>query len=138
MTALRELMAHDPVALPGSTTLRQAAQRMRDRDIGAVLVLDGDEVVGIATDRDIVVRGVADHDDVAAVRVDEVCTRLLITAGPDDDVDTAVTRMREAAVRRIAVLEDGRPVGVFSLGDAALEQDPGSALADISAAPADS
>jgi predicted transcriptional regulator len=61
-----------------------------------------------------------------------VCSDQLLTAAPDDEADAAIARMREAAVRRIPVVEGGRPVGVLSLGDAAVDRDPDSALADIS------
>jgi CBS domain-containing protein len=129
---VRELMTTDPVALPADTPLRRAAQAMREHDIGDVLVVDNDQLRGIVTDRDIVVRGLADWDDVSACKLGDVCSDQLLTATPDDDVDTAILRMREASVRRIPVVDNGRPVGVLSIGDAAIERDPNSALADIS------
>lgn len=129
-----ELMTSDPVSLNGQTPVQDAARRMRDADIGAVLVLDGDEVEGIVTDRDIVVRGVAERADLSQSTLADMCSERLITASPRDEVDNAIARMREHAVRRIPVVEDGRPVGMFSIGDAAMERDPDSALGDISAA----
>jgi CBS domain-containing protein len=133
---LDEVMTTDPVTLPADASVREAAQKMRTRDIGNVLVLDGDELRGIVTDRDIVVRAVADRDDLSGCNLRDVCTSQLVTATPDEDVDTAIARMRDNAVRRIAIVDNGRPVGVFSLGDAALEKDSDSALGDISAATA--
>ncbi|WP_435158725.1 CBS domain-containing protein [Amycolatopsis sacchari] len=135
---LSEVMTTNPVALPADTPVREAAQRMREREIGNVLVLDDDRVAGIVTDRDIVTRAVADRDDLSGCRLRDVCSSDLVTAAPDEDIDTAIERMREAAVRRIAVVEDGRAVGVFTLGDAALEKDSDSALGDISAATSNS
>lgn len=126
-------MAHNPVALPADTPVRQAARAMREQDIGDVLVTDGDRLRGIVTDRDIVVRGVADWDDLSTCSLGDVCSDELLTATPDEDLDTAVARMRGASVRRIPVVENDRPVGVLSLGDAAIERDSRSALADISA-----
>ncbi|MDU0287931.1 CBS domain-containing protein [Saccharothrix longispora] len=131
---VRDLMTANPVTLAPDTPVRQAAQAMRDQGIGDVLVVDGDQVRGIVTDRDIVVRGLADREDLSGCSLADVCSDDLVTATPDEDVDTAVTRMREKAVRRIPVVEGGRAVGVFSLGDAAIEQDSLSGLADISAA----
>ena len=131
---VRDLMTANPVTLVPDTPVRQAAQAMRDQGIGDVLVVDGDQVRGIVTDRDIVVRGLADREDLSGCSLADVCSDDLVTATPDEDVDTAVTRMREKAVRRIPVVEGGRAVGVFSLGDAAIEQDSLSGLADISAA----
>lgn len=133
---VRDIMTPDPVALPADASARQAAQAMRDQDIGAVLVLDGEELHGIVTDRDLVVPGLAERDDLSGVSLREVCTRQPITARPDDDADSVIRRMRQNAVRRIPIIDKGRPVGVLTLGDAAIEKDPGSALADISAAPA--
>ncbi|WP_447002166.1 CBS domain-containing protein [Saccharothrix isguenensis] len=131
---VRDLMTTSPVTLAPDTPVREAAQAMRDQGIGDILVVDGDQVRGIVTDRDIVVRGLADRDDLSACRLSDVCSDQLVTATPDEDVDIVVTRMRENAVRRIPVVEDGRPVGVLSLGDAAIEKDSLSGLADISAA----
>ncbi|QFZ19015.1 CBS domain-containing protein [Saccharothrix syringae] len=131
---VRDLMTRNPVALTPDTPVREAARAMRDQGIGDVLVVEGDRVRGIVTDRDIVVRGLADRDDLSGCRLADVCSDRLVTATPDEDVDVAVTRMREHAVRRIAVVEGGRPVGVLSLGDAAVEKDSLSGLADISAA----
>ncbi|MBY8848735.1 CBS domain-containing protein [Saccharothrix sp. MB29] len=131
---VRDLMTANPVTLAPDTPVRQAAQAMRDQGIGDVLVVDGDQVRGIVTERDIVVGGLADREDLSGCSLADVCSDDLVTATPDEDVDTAVTRMREKAVRRIPVVEGGRAVGVFSLGDAAIEQDSLSGLADISAA----
>lgn len=131
---VRDLMTTNPVALPGDTPVRQAAQRMREVDIGDVLVLDGEQVCGIVTDRDLVTRGLADRDDLSTLTLNDVCSKQLVTAVADEDADAAITRMREHAIRRMAVLDDGRPIGVLSLGDAAIEKDPHSALGDISAA----
>ncbi len=131
---VRELMTPQPGALPVDTPVRDAARRMRDDDIGNVLVSDGEDVRGIVTDRDLVVRALADHDDLSNTRLRDVCSEQLITARPDDEAGNVVARMREHAVRRVPVVDQGRPVGMFSIGDAAMERDPDSALGDISAA----
>ena len=131
---VRDLMTPNPVALAADTPVRQAAQRMRDEDIGDVLVLDGEKLCGIVTDRDLVVRGLAEKDDLANCSLNDVCTKDLVTATADEDADAAISRMRDKAVRRIAVVDGGRPVGVLSLGDAAQAKDPRSVLGDISAA----
>jgi CBS domain-containing protein len=137
--ALHEVMSTNPVALPGDTPVREAARKMRERDIGNVLVVDDGAVTGIVTDRDIVVRAVAERDDIGGCSLHDVCSPQVVTASPDEDIETAVARMREHAVRRIVVVGDnGQPVGMFSLGDAALEKDSDSALGDISSATANS
>lgn len=129
---VRDLMTKNPVTMPAGTPVRDAARAMREQDIGDVLVAEEGRLRGIVTDRDIVVRGVADFDDLSACSLGDVCSDQLLTARPDEDADVAITRMREAAVRRIPVVEGERPVGVLSIGDAAIERDPRSALADIS------
>lgn len=129
---VRDLMTANPVTMPADTPVRRAAQAMREQDIGNVLVADNGELRGIVTDRDIVVRGVADFEDLSACSLGDVCSDQLLTVAPDQDVAEAIARMREAAVRRIPVVEGGRPVGVLSIGDAAIDRDSESALADIS------
>ncbi len=135
---IREHMTPDPITVPSTATLIDAARQMRDADIGDVLVEEGGQLVGVATDRDIVVRGLAEGCDPASTRLGEVCTRSLVVVSPDDSVADAERLMREHAIRRIAVVEKGRPVGVVSIGDLAIDLDERSALADISAAPANS
>jgi CBS domain-containing protein len=129
---VRDLMTTNPVALPADTPVRNAAAVMREQDIGDVLVVEDGRLRGIVTDRDIVVRGVADFDDLSTCSLGDVCSDQLLTAAPDEDAGAAITRMRGAAVRRIPVVDGGRPVGVLSIGDAAIERDSGSVLADIS------
>lgn len=112
---------------------------MRDQDIGDVIVLDdSQELFGVVTDRDLAVRLIAEGRDPAGVTIGEVCSRDLQTLSVDDSVGDAVRLMSEKAIRRLPVIEDGRPVGIVSLGDLAATQDPESALADISAAPPNS
>lgn len=133
---VRDLMAANPVEMDARTTVHEAARRMRDADIGDVLVMDSGTLCGIVTDRDIVIRGLADREDMTGCTLGDVCSKQLVSVGPDEAADAAIMRMREKAIRRIAVVEDGRPAGMLSIGDAAVEKDPRSALADISAAPA--
>jgi CBS domain-containing protein len=133
-TTIRELMAPRPVVVPPTSTLAEVAQLMRDGDIGDVIVQDGSQVRGIVTDRDIVVRAVAEDQAPSDITVDEICSIGLVTLGPDDPIDRAVQLMRENAVRRLPVTEDGRAIGIVSLGDLAIERDGRSVLADISSA----
>lgn len=131
---VREVMTENLVALPSSAPLVEAAQRMRDADIGDVIVLDGGAMCGLVTDRDIVVRAVADGKDPASVTLGDICTHDLATVTPDDSVDEAIEVMRSRAVRRVPVVEGGKPVGIVSIGDLAVDRDTDSTLADISAA----
>ena len=113
-----------------------AAQAMRDGDIGDVIVMHDSAVVGIVTDRDLVVRSVADGHDPSAVRVGTICSPEVAALSPDDDIERAISVMRDRAVRRLPVVDQGAPVGIVSLGDLARLRDERSALADISDAPA--
>jgi CBS domain-containing protein len=130
-----EVMTPAPVAVPPQCSLAQAAEQMRRHGIGDVLVTEDDHLRGLVTDRDIVVRAVADGRDVSTTPVSEVCSSELFTLTPADDAETAVRLMREHAVRRVPVVDGDRPVGVVSLGDLAVERDEHSVLADISAQP---
>jgi CBS domain-containing protein len=131
---VKDVMTPGVVAVRPDASLVEAAQLMRTQDIGDVLVADGQQVVGMLTDRDITVRAVADGADPLTVSAQMVCTPDPVVVAPDDPVSTAVALMREHAVRRLPVLEGGLPVGMVSLGDLAEAEDPDSALADISRA----
>ncbi|MEV6651893.1 CBS domain-containing protein [Streptomyces sp. NPDC051219] len=138
MTQLvRDVMTTGVATLPPHASLVEAAQLMRDRHIGDVLVTQGDQVLGVLTDRDIAVRGVAEGHDPHTVPVRSVCTAEVVTVGPDDEVSDAVRKMRLHAVRRLPVVEKGHVKGVVSLGDLAAARDPESALAEISQATPD-
>lgn len=132
---VRDVMTPNPVALPATASLVEAALAMRDFDVGDVLVLDNGQVCGIVTDRDIVVRAIAGGNYPATVKLGEICSRDLTTLSPTDRVEDAVSLMRERAIRRLPVVEHGQPIGIVSLGDLAVEKDPDSVLGDISAAP---
>jgi CBS domain-containing protein len=132
---VRDVMTPNPVTLQATSSLVEAALAMRDFDVGNVLVLDDGQICGIVTDRDIVVRGIAGGNYPATVKLGEICSRELTTLSPTDTVEDAVSLMRQKAIRRLPVVENGQPVGILSLGDLALEKDPHSALGDISAAP---
>ncbi|MCX5052725.1 MULTISPECIES: CBS domain-containing protein [unclassified Streptomyces] len=131
---VREVMTPGVVAVRPDASLVEAAQLMRVQDIGDVLVADGQEVVGVLTDRDITVRAVAEGLDPLTVSAQSVCTPDPVLLAPDDPVAAAVALMRTHAVRRLPVVEDGLPVGMVTLGDLAEVQDPDSTLAEISRA----
>lgn len=133
---IAEVMTPDPVAMTEEATLHSAAVAMRDRDIGDVVVTKADgSVCGIVTDRDIVVRAVAEGLDPFSATLEELCRDDLVTIGPDDAIVAAVKAMGERAIRRLPVVDDGTLVGIVSIGDLAVERDPESALGEISAAP---
>jgi CBS domain-containing protein len=134
--SIREIMTADPRTVETGATVADAARQMRDGDVGSVVVIENGAVAGIITDRDIAVRVVAQGLDPDATRVAEVATMRPVTLTVDQSVDDAIRLVREQNVRRIIVLQDGRPAGIVSLGDLAIERDTGSALADIASEPA--
>lgn len=134
--SIRDVMTPSPRTLDAGASVQDAAKAMLDDDIGDVIVCDGETVCGIVTDRDITIRSVAQGKDPGATKLGDICSRDLTALAPGDTVDDAVRLMRERAIRRIPVLEGGKPVGVVSIGDLAIDLDQQSALADISKAPA--
>ncbi len=131
---VREIMTSDPVTVSTKTPVIEAAKLMRDKNLGDVIVADDGRVCGLVTDRDLVVRALAEARDPRSTEVREVCSAELVTCRPEDEIDDAVQLMREHTLRRLPVMEDGHLVGTVSLGDLARERDPHSVLADISAA----
>jgi CBS domain-containing protein len=132
---ISDVMTTAPTCLDLYASIEHAAQVMATDGIGDVIVCDGDTMVGILTDRDIVVRGLA-RGMGPSTPVAEICTPRPVAVSPDETVGDASLLMRARAVRRVPVIEDGRPVGIVSLGDVAIDHDPGSPLSQISAAPA--
>ncbi|MEV4626332.1 CBS domain-containing protein [Micromonospora sp. NPDC049523] len=133
MTTVGEFMTTRLVTMDGTDTLTAAAQEMRDSAIGDVIVTSGDAVIGIVTDRDITVRGVADGLDVGSATLSQILSHDVVTVTQYDDAVAAADLMRTYGVRRLPVIEEGRLIGLVSLGDLAVEREPQSVLADISA-----
>jgi CBS domain-containing protein len=133
--SIRSLMTADPMTMSATSSVVEAASGMRDANIGDIIVLDGDRICGILTDRDIIVRAVAEGRDLASTKLADICSQELTTLAPTDSVEDAVRLMRDKAIRRLPVVEGGKPVGIVSIGDLAVSQDPRSALGQISAAP---
>ncbi|WP_338895368.1 CBS domain-containing protein [Streptomyces sp. TG1A-60] len=130
-----DVMTSAPVTVEPQTSVTAVARMMRDEGIGAVLVTEGERLRGLVSDRDLVVRAVAEGGDPNRTTVANACSDDLVTVTPEDDVGRAVEVMREHAVRRVPVVDEGQhAVGIVSIGDLAIERDPESALGDISAA----
>ncbi len=132
---VRDLMTTDVTTLQVETTIDKAAAVMRAKDIGDVLVADADRLVGLVTDRDIVLRAVADGRDPAVTTLGSIVSKQLVSVRADDSAADAARLMRDRAVRRVLVLdEDGRLLGILSIGDLAADIDPDSVLGGISSA----
>ncbi|HKY54892.1 MAG TPA: CBS domain-containing protein [Anaerolineales bacterium] len=122
---LKEIMSSDVEVIHPSDTLQIAAQKMRDRDIGFLPVCDGDRLIGVLSDRDVVVRALAEGMDSQAVVGRDLLTSPAIYCFDDQTVDEAAKLMHDNQIRRLVVLNRGnkRMVGVVSLGDLAVNVD---------------
>ncbi|MEV4454595.1 CBS domain-containing protein [Microbispora sp. NPDC049633] len=116
---VEEVMTRDPVTLPEEAPVAKAAKLMRDRGIGDVPVVGDGRLRGLVTDRDIVVRAVAEGRDLSTTPLATLCTSDVVTVGPDQDVAEAARLMREKDVQQLPVVVDGHPVGVVALADLA-------------------
>jgi CBS domain-containing protein len=118
---VHELMTTDVTTAELGTTLEEIATIMRHEDVGAVPIMDDGELVGIVTDRDIVVRCVAEGGDPGESMAEDILTEGLVTVAPDADVRDAEEMMSRHQIRRLPVVREGRLQGMISLGDIALK-----------------
>ena len=131
---IRDIMTPDPVGVYYDQTLAETARVMRDAGVGAVLVVNGDSLSGVVTDRDLVIRGLAEGAGPDSP-VGPVCSAKLVGVDADADVTEAERLMGENAVRRLPVIDDGQIVGIVSIGDLAASGNDGqSSLTAVSKA----
>jgi CBS domain-containing protein len=122
MTTAREIMTEQAECVRSDQTLADAARAMRDLGVGALPICgDDDRLEGMVTDRDIVVRCVAEDGDPASTRVADLAEGQPVTIGADDPIDTALRTMIEHGVRRLPVIDGDRLVGIVSQADVARE-----------------
>ncbi len=133
---IQDYMTTGVTTVSPETTLFEAAQIMRDVDTGVVPVVSGGVLVGLITDRDIVVRAIADGADPSTARCEEYLSRNPTTVSPDASVQKAAGLMQRDQVRRLPVVRDGELVGIISIGDLAVDTGRdklvGETLEDIS------
>jgi CBS domain-containing protein len=134
--SIRDLMSTNPCAIDADKPVAYAAKMMKQEDVGLAPVVEGDRLVGTLTDRDIVVRVVAEGKDPQTVSVREVASTDLVTVDPQQELDEALQLMANKQVRRLPVVEeDGRLVGVLAQADIAREakeKQTGRLVEDIS------
>jgi CBS domain-containing protein len=118
-TSIKEVMTRDVRACEPNATVAEAATVMAGEDVGPVPLVEDGRLVGIVTDRDIVVRVVAEGRDPNATTVREIASTELVTVSPDDDLDDALNRLAERQVRRLPVVEGDRLVGIVAQADIA-------------------
>ena len=116
---VKEVMTRNVEFVQPNDSLQVAAQKMRDRDIGFLPLQEGDELVGVVTDRDIAVRAIASGINPKSILGREIATSPVVYCFEDQDVEEAARLMRENQIRRLVVLDrkNNQPVGVVSLGD---------------------
>ena len=119
--SVRDVMTPGVRTVSPAQSLADAAEVMKGEDVGSVPVVQEGRLAGIVTDRDIVIRAVADRRDPQTVKVEEVASRDLVTVEPEQDLDEALALMARHQVRRLPVVEEGRLVGMLAQADVALE-----------------
>jgi signal-transduction protein with cAMP-binding, CBS, and nucleotidyltransferase domain len=129
---VRDVMTPGPIGVDYYQSIGEAARTMRDWGVGAVLVVRNESLYGLVTDRDLVVRAVAEARG-ADEPVGPLSSANLIGVDADADVSEAMRLMRRHTVRRLPVLEDGQVTGIVSLGDLAIQDQPALAFAQLSA-----
>ena len=138
-TKVREVMTDNPRCVTPETLVSEAARLMRSEDVGSLPILEGEKVTGVITDRDIVIRAVAEEKDPRGMPVREVASRELVTIRPDEDLSEALKLMASYQVRRLPVVdEDNTLVGVLAQADIAMEgkeKDFAHMVEDISRTP---
>ena len=117
---IRDAMTTNPRGVESSTQVAEAAKLMKSENVGSLPVTEGDRLVGMVTDRDIVVRVVAEGKDVQSATVGEIASKDLVTVDPQQNLDEALRLMAQHQVRRLPVVEeDGRLVGILAQADIA-------------------
>jgi signal-transduction protein with cAMP-binding, CBS, and nucleotidyltransferase domain len=129
---VRDVMTPGPIGVDYHQSVGEAARAMRDWGVGAILVVSNESLYGLVTDRDLVVRAVAEGRG-ADEPVGPLSSGNLIGVDADADVHEAMRLMRQHAVRRLPVLADGQVAGIVSLGDLAMQDEPDLAFAQLSA-----
>lgn len=127
---VRDVMTPDPKTVTPETSVVEAARLMTNEDVGPLPVVEGGELVGILTDRDLVVRVIAEGRDLESTLVGDVYSGRPVTVSPDDRVDRALALLGQHQVRRLPVAEDGRIVGIVAQADIAREE-PNEAVGEV-------
>jgi CBS domain-containing protein len=118
-TSIKEVMTRDVRACEPNATVADAAKVMAQEDVGPVPIVEDGRLIGIVTDRDIVVRVVAEGRDPNATTVSEIASTKLVTVSPDDELDEALKLLAERQIRRLPVVEGDRLVGIVAQADIA-------------------
>jgi CBS domain-containing protein len=118
-TSIKEVMSSDVRTCEPDATIVDVAKVMAKEDVGPIPVVEGGRLVGLVTDRDLVVRVLAEGKDPETTKVGEVASRELVTVSPDEDLDQALKLLAQHQVRRLPVVEGDRVVGIVAQADIA-------------------
>ena len=121
MTQIKDVMTLNPTTCEPQASVVDAAKVMAQEDVGSIPIVEGDRLIGVVTDRDIVIRVVAEGRDLQSTTVGEIASRDLVTVSPDEDLDRALELMAEDQVRRVPVIEGDTLVGIVAQRDIALQ-----------------
>jgi CBS domain-containing protein len=121
MTQIKDVMTSNPTTCEPQASVVDAAKVMAQEDVGSIPTVEGDRLVGVVTDRDIVIRVVAEGRDPQSVTVGDVASRDLVTVSPDEELDRALQLMAENQVRRLPVVDGDKLVGIVAQRDVALQ-----------------
>ncbi|MEC0226901.1 CBS domain-containing protein [Paenibacillus alba] len=132
---VKDIMSTDCVTVTLQDNVYEIAVKMKQHDIGFVAVVDGKKLIGVVTDRDLVVRGYAEKKS-GSTAVDDVITKDMATITPSTSIEEAAKIMAKQQIRRLPVVENGELVGIVAIGDLAVrgkfEDEAGEALSRIS------
>lgn len=135
MNNLNDIMTTDIETVNRQDNAFEVAKKMEDLNIGAIPVVDGDNLVGMITDRDLAIRGYANKQP-GSTSVESLMSNNIVTGTPDMSADEAAELMAKHQIRRLPIVEDGKMVGIVSIGDLAVRNDSadeaGEALSEIS------
>jgi CBS domain-containing protein len=119
---VKDIMTRDVQVVSPDTSLFDAARKMRSFDIGCLPVCKGQKCVGIFTDRDIVIRGVAEGRNLQNTAASDIMTTNVVYCSEEEDISTVIKLMEDKQLRRILVLDENKyPIGICSIGDVALD-----------------
>lgn len=134
MATARDLMTPDPSCISPESTMQEAARMMRDLNIGVLPVVGGDGVLGVITDRDLVIRGLAESDDPATAAVGQFATQQALSVEADADERDVMALMAQHQITRVLVTEGEQLVGIISKQNIAQGSDAsavGSTIAEV-------
>ncbi len=122
---LQDVMTGNPESVSADASITDVARKMKSRNVGAIPVVEGTKPIGIITDRDIVIRGIAEGRQLSELHARDCMSTDLVFCSPEDDVKNAAKEMQKKQIRRVLVVDrnDHRLLGIVSLGDLAVEMD---------------